>query len=274
LYRTGGRFLFTAVGLALLSAIAVGGLVTFFALPESSRDASGGAVLVAFAFGTLFAVALHEAGHALSTKAAGREVGRAGVGWFWFAPVAFVDTSDAWLATRVQRVGIALAGPASDLVFAGACAIAAWLASPRIAGPLWILALASYVSIFRNLNPLIELDGYYAFMHLVDRPNLRRRSLSWLGHEGLGALRHPSRIRGHAFEAAYAVASVVYLAAAAVLIVVLYRAVLEDWVAELMGEGPAQAVGWVFALVMVVFMAAGVVGDIHAAMRISRPSRA
>jgi hypothetical protein len=109
-------------------------------------------------------------------------------------------------------------------------------------------------------------------MHL-DRPNLRRRALSWLGHDGLSALRHPSRIRGLAFEAAYAVASVVYLVIAAVLIVVLYRAVLEGWVADAVGTGAARVVGWIFAVTIVGFMTAGVIGDIHAAMRTTQSQR-
>ena len=36
-------------------------------------------------------------GPRLTTKHYGREVPRVGVGWYWFGPVAYVDTSDMWL---------------------------------------------------------------------------------------------------------------------------------------------------------------------------------
>ena len=75
------------------------------------------------------------------------------------------------------------------------------------------------MSVLQNLNPLIELDGYYLLVHWLDRPNLRSRSLAWLRDEGGAAFLRPSRLRGHGFEAGYALASILYLIGSAALIV-------------------------------------------------------
>ena len=49
-----------------------------------------------------------------------------GVGWYWFGPIAYVDTSDMWLAGRKERVFVSLAGPYADLVTGGLAALVAW----------------------------------------------------------------------------------------------------------------------------------------------------
>jgi hypothetical protein len=54
-------------------------------------------------------------------KAFGREVHRAGVGWYWFGPIAFVDTTDMWLDGPRKRILVSCAGPAADLVLGGIC---------------------------------------------------------------------------------------------------------------------------------------------------------
>src|SRR5258708_38483729 len=48
-------------------------------------------------------VVVHEAAHAATCKHFGRQVNRAGIGWDFFAPVAFVDTSDLLSAASLPR---------------------------------------------------------------------------------------------------------------------------------------------------------------------------
>src|SRR5207237_9439332 len=110
-YRAGGWVLYTRpaqVALALLSAAGIGAFVY-----ESARDPLAGhtpvvALLLPALYGSVF---LHELGHALTTKAYGRDVAAAGIGWYWFGPVAYVATSDMWLAGRRARIAAAAAGP-------------------------------------------------------------------------------------------------------------------------------------------------------------------
>ena len=263
------RFAFTRVGKIVMAVIAFAGLVAFLTTPGVSRHSGAGMLLVLI---PVFALSLfvHEAGHAFATKAVGREVNRAGFGWFWIGPMAFIDTSDTWLATRRQRLAVALAGPYATVVFAGLLGIVARAFDPPLSAALWIAALASYVSVFQNLNPLIELDGYYTLVHLLDRPNLRMKALGWFATSAWDAVKHPSHIRGHGFDSMYAVASVVYIIGAATLLVVVYHSVVQGWIAEFVPDSVAAVAGWVLAGIYVIVTVAAVVADLRRARRGTR----
>jgi putative peptide zinc metalloprotease protein len=127
-------------------------------------------------------VVIHEAAHALTCKHFGRAVHRVGVGWYYLAPVAFVDTSDMWVAARWPRVLVSAAGPYSNLVLAGIAALAALPpAADGVKDVLWSFSIIGYVLAAVNMNPLLELDGYYVLMDLLEIPNLRSRALECLG---------------------------------------------------------------------------------------------
>ena len=160
-----------------MTLCALVGAASFFAL--MLRGGAGvdrlGSIVAPAVIGVAVATLVHEAGHAFTTKHYGRTVPYAGVGWYWFSPVAFVDTSDMWLGSRRQRMFVTAAGPCADLVV-GAFPAALALALPT--GPasaaLWIFAVPFYLSFLINLNPLLEYDGYYFVADYLDRPNLRR----------------------------------------------------------------------------------------------------
>ena len=52
-----------------------------------------------------------------------------------------------------------------------------------VAAFLYRFALINYFVIFMNLIPLLELDGYWIFSDLIQVPNLRRRSLTFMQHD-------------------------------------------------------------------------------------------
>jgi hypothetical protein len=85
----------------------------------------GGPPLWLFYVAIIVSVVLHEAGHAFATKFFGREVDRIGIGWFWFAPIVFIDTSDLWIARRWPRVAVDLAGISVNAICAGFATLAA-----------------------------------------------------------------------------------------------------------------------------------------------------
>jgi putative peptide zinc metalloprotease protein len=126
-------------------------------------------------------IAIHEAAHALTCKHFGRGVHRAGVGWYLFAPVAFVDTSDIWAAPRLQRMLVSAAGPYANVLLSGIAALCASLLRPDSADVVWSFSAIGYMFAVINMNPLLELDGYYIVMDLLDVPNLRARALAYLG---------------------------------------------------------------------------------------------
>lgn len=126
----------------------------------------------------------HEVGHAVAAKRQEVRVGRAGIIFFLFAPLAFVDVTDAWrLPRRWPRVQIALAGMYVELAIAG---VAAWIWWWSEAGfsrhvAAQIVMLAGPATLLVNANPFLRLDGYYVLGDLLDIPNLRmhgRRQLS------------------------------------------------------------------------------------------------
>jgi hypothetical protein len=140
-----------------------------------------------------------------------REVLGVGVGWYWFGPIAFVDTSDMWMAPRWPRVAVSLAGPLSTLVIAALAMIATfWVPSPFWILLIWVFAAVSFLLVLLNLNPLMEYDGYYVLSDLLERPNLRRQSLGWLFREFPSAIVHPRQFRGHLVDLAYGLASLIF----------------------------------------------------------------
>jgi putative peptide zinc metalloprotease protein len=271
LYRGGMFLLYTRAGQVFLAAIALVGIVAFVlgigelgaALEESE---AGGWLLLFWIPVTLVALLVHEAGHAFTTKHFGREVPRVGIGWYWFGPVAYVDTSDMWLEGRWPRIAVSLAGPYTNLVIGSFASIAAWFVPNAVlSAVLWEFAVLSYLGVLLNLNPLMEFDGYYVLSDLLEKPNLRPRALAWLGRDLIPALRTPGGLKGHRLELFYGLASVLYIALMAVLTVVLYRLVVQGWMEGILPDVLAAGLAWVLAAAVVVLAAVSVLGELRGA---------
>jgi putative peptide zinc metalloprotease protein len=188
LYRWGGWMLFTRPFLALL-ALLVGLGSGLFALlargelrPYSLIDSGNlGPSLVALWLALLVSFMLHELAHAMAVKHFGRRVLSGGVMLYYAMPAAFVDTSDIWRAGRGPRIIVSLAGPLCDLLVGALAAIAAASLPTGILGEAaYRLAAASFLAAMLNLNPLLELDGYYILSDWLRLPNLRARALGFI----------------------------------------------------------------------------------------------
>jgi CRP-like cAMP-binding protein len=269
LYRRGGYLLYKPVSLAVLGLIAVAGLSAFLALTlNTGAGPRVGVGIWAAAAGYAIAILCHESAHALTTKRVGRSVGRAGFAWYWFAIVGYVDTSDAWLASREQRIAVTLAGPFSDLVLGGVASLAAVLANdPATKAALWTFALVPYLAAAANLNPLLEYDGYFALIDYLNRPNLRRHALRWLGSELPSLVRDRVMPRGRALELTYGIASLFYVVLMAVVIVGVYRATAQVWLGQLLPSAVAAFLAFALAGLAVVAVLAGVATDLRGAPR-------
>jgi hypothetical protein len=68
----------------------------------------------------------------------------------------------------------------------------------------------------------------------------------------------------------YALASVVYIIGAATLLVVVYRSVVQGWIAEFVPDSIAAVAGWVLAGIYVIITVAAVVADLRRARRGAR----
>ena len=267
LYRGGVRLLFTPLGELAMLAVSCFGIAAFVVVGRDATQllahAHGSLILFVYP-GLVISVLIHEAGHAFATKAYGRNVLRAGIGWYWFGPVAFIDTSDMWLGTRRQRIVVSLAGPTADLVTAGLVSIIALAVSnPTLATGLWSLTLPLYLGVLLNLSPLLEFDGYHVLTDLVERPNLRTESLAWLRRSFITALRSPRTVKGRWLELAYGVGSLLYIAVMAVLTVVLYRLVLRRLVEAFLPGPAATALAWIVTGGVVLLAASAAIGDLR-----------
>jgi len=254
-YARGVWAFYTRPAQVALALLIVAGLAAFALSATRMRHAvstMGPGLLLALIPCNVLSVILHELGHAFAVKAFGRDVSRAGVGWYWFGPIAFVDTSDMWLSGRWPRIAVDLAGIHMNLILSAAAAMGA-LAVPSLfwSAVLWQWALASYAMAALNLNPLLEFDGYHVLSDWLDVPNLRRRSMFWLGHDLVPALRARRGVKGHTLELAYGLASLLYIVSMTVITVVIFRYTLEAAIARVLPWWAADALAWAFVLVVV-----------------------
>ncbi|MGI8478327.1 MAG: cyclic nucleotide-binding domain-containing protein [Gaiellaceae bacterium] len=273
-YRFGARALFTPVAQVLLVLVALAGPVALGVSSERTQEAVGsvGGVGWALFVGFVLAAMIHDSGHALATRHYGRQV-RGGIGFFWLSPIVFVNTSDMWLAPKRQRVVVTLAGPYAHLIAAGVAGLATLVLEGFWLVALWELALFSYFDVLLNLSPLLELDGYYLLVHLLHRPNLRRRSLAFLVEGWPRVLRDRTVLHGHGLEAAYGIASVLFVVVLMAYSIFFYRAGIEPWLARVFSPGTTTAIGWGLVVALVVATVTAVLGDIQRAVAVSRGER-
>jgi putative peptide zinc metalloprotease protein len=132
----------------------------------------------------LMQLAVHETSHALVSRFHGLNVREAGIGLlFYFWPIAYVDRTDAYrLRERSKRASIVLAGPASDLLFAGTCSLVALLTHGDLSDTARTIVLVECFGIMATFNPLLPSDGYHAIEAASGELNLRSRAFSYLGH--------------------------------------------------------------------------------------------
>lgn len=189
LYRL-TRWLFTWPAQVLLAVAALAGFIAFVALLVSNRYAiliTGGSYwlgLLTLALANSAILFVHEFAHALTTKHYGRQVRRGGFMIYYGMPAFFVDTMDIWLEPKARRIAVSWAGPYSGLILGGMCSLLAALAPDALLGQLaFKTAFVAYFLFFVNLNPLLELDGYFILMDWLEIPMLRQRSFEFIRRE-------------------------------------------------------------------------------------------
>jgi len=218
LYRALGWVFFTRPAVILGFTLAfVGGIVYFL---ELSRDRYalfqiGGSYLLAFLLFTglwSLTLGIHELGHAMAVKHAGRHVSRGGLLLYYGLPAAYVDTTDIWMAPRGLRLITSFAGPYTGLVLGGSCGIAAFLLPAGALGSfLFAWGFVLLLNTLFNFNPLLELDGYYLLVDLIEKPSLRARAIGFVRGSLWKKLRRRQPLtHEETFFAAFGLASVAY----------------------------------------------------------------
>jgi putative peptide zinc metalloprotease protein len=263
LYRHVGKIILSRLFVLTAAVLGTIGLMLFVktggtVMPDSIKTFPV-VVFAAFAAGLL-----HESMHAMAVKHAGRTVGGTGIGWFWFGPALFVDTSDMWLGTRRQRIAVTIAGPAVNFVLAGAASIcAATLYRGGTAGEaLRTFSAVSYYQILINLCPLLEYDGYFLLSDLLKCPNLRRNACSWLGT--LLRTRNTAQMLRTADDRlfmCYSVASFAYIVVLAIVATCAARGGVERVAVHFLPAGMAHLTALATSMAFALLVVCGVLKD-------------
>jgi putative peptide zinc metalloprotease protein len=213
-YQHWGRLYFSSLTVSLLVLLSLGGLAVFAyligarygtPLVVAHRLLIGGAVFIG---GRFLIVALHELAHGLALAHYKRRTSRAGIRLLFIFPYAFVDTSEAYFESRMHRIVISVAGPATDFslaaLFSIICAI-----SPKgnVRDVFFQLAFAGYVGAFFNANPFLDRDGYQILTEWLRVPKLKERARAQLKARLSGTM---SEAEGSPVLARYAVAGLVW----------------------------------------------------------------
>jgi len=126
----------------------------------------------------------HESAHGLTCKHYGAQVHAMGFHLIFLTPAFFVDVSEAWVyASRWQRLVTIIAGIWVEMIF---CAIATivWWGTPVGSDShdlaYKIMLLTGIAVIIVNMNPLIKLDGYYAFSEVIGFSDIKEKSTAYL----------------------------------------------------------------------------------------------
>jgi putative peptide zinc metalloprotease protein len=250
LYARGARWLLHPLALAVFGPSILIGLGRFALLVQDGWFARaqalsvGPAQVLGLMLASWLATIAHESAHALTIKHFKREVLRAGVGWFWFGPCAFVDASDMWLGTRSQRIAVSLAGPFCDGL-TGSLATGLCVVLPAAWAPFaFVFAFDRFLAILYCLSPLTQGDGYCILVDATGRSNLRSQALGWMVRELPRGGWRPTRLRARAIEAVYAAGAVGYAIALTTFTLCLWHRWIAAWLEHAGPAGVASVVGW------------------------------
>jgi putative peptide zinc metalloprotease protein len=154
----------------LTFAASVGWLFFERGLGAAARDLLYDPVLVLLVFAlTLFSAGFHELGHAAACRYGGAAPGSIGVGLYLIWPAFYTDVSDSYRLGRGGRLRVDLGGLYFNAIFAvaalGAWAVTSWEA-------LLLIIPIQMAAMFRQLLPLVRLDGYHILADLTGVPDL------------------------------------------------------------------------------------------------------
>lgn len=257
-YDQWGYLFFTKPLQILMATLASIGLIAFlYFLPQVGPilNNTPHAWVLLFLMGpaNIFTVPLHELAHALTTKAFGRQVRGLGVGWYWFSAIAFADTTDMWLSPRKPRLLVNIAGIYVNMVIAGLLALFACLIPyPIIAVFLWLVALSGYLLVFYNLDPSFELDGYYILVDILDKANLRAKSIHWLIHDAKKTLFNRTLQKKFSAEIIYWLVTIIFIMFAVLVAYFIQNFLLHNVLPQKIAGFDWTRLTWLLALLILI----------------------
>jgi len=127
-------------------------------------------------------ILIHELGHAYACKHFGGEVRELGFMLIYFQPAFYCNVSDAWsFPERRARLWVTAAGGWIQFFVASIAAMVWWAAAPNTLvanAAVAAMFIGGATTLLTNANPLLPLDGYFAFTDWMEIPNLRLRAFA------------------------------------------------------------------------------------------------
>ena len=181
----------------------------------------------------LVAVTIHELGHALVTVHYGRHVRTVGIRLHLGSPAFYVESVDALLLSRRQRIIQAAAGPWAEWL-ATSVALAVLVVLPSnsdAASLLQRFVIVNTIGIAINLLPFVGLDGALLLSEIVHEPDL-----VWRSREVLTTRSRRGGI--DRWLAGYSIANAAVAAALLASAVFFWWQLFGGLVAQLLASGP------------------------------------
>lgn len=197
---------------------------------------------------SLVSITIHELGHGVVLSRNHRRVQSVGFRLHLGSPAFYVESVEALLLTRPQRLLQVAAGPWAEWLFVSTTATVLWLApTGQLTPVLHRFVVLSVFTIVSNLLPFAGLDGSLLFADLVREPNLAISS-KLAAERTLTGRRQP----GDRFLVAYAVLNTAVSALLFATSIGLWFALFGGLLGALFGAGPFGCVAAV-ALLAVAF---------------------
>jgi putative peptide zinc metalloprotease protein len=137
-----------------------------------------------FYVAAVVAMCWHEIGHGHACKHYGGRVPSMGFLLIYLTPAFYTDTSEGQvMATRYERMIIALAGAWSELYICAVATVIWWMSPPDTSlhsAAYMMMLITGIASILINFNPLMKLDGYYIMCELFGFADLKEDSTAYL----------------------------------------------------------------------------------------------
>jgi hypothetical protein len=181
----------------------------------------------------LVAVAVHELAHALVTVHYGRSIRAAGLRLHLGSPAFYVESLDALLLSRRQRIVQAAAGPWAEWLATSCAAFVLLTLNPHTAMALILhrFVIVNTITIASNLIPFVGLDGALIFADIIREPDLAFRARASISSRRELA-------RGDRWLVAYAIANSLVALALVGIAVFFWWQLFGGVVALLVGLGP------------------------------------
>jgi hypothetical protein len=245
LYRAGVRHAFRPTAVVAQVVLGVAGAVAAFAVVSSHNPdlrVEAHAIPAFFALG-LIAVAVHELAHAVVVAHYGRSIDRIGFCFHLATPTFYVESVEALLLTRRQRIIQAAAGPWAEWLVTSLVAIGlVTLSDPVGLEPILQRFVAlNIINVVSNLLPFAGLDGALLLADGLRVPDLARRAR---GSVGRLIRKLADRQRPTAEDiglVGYATANAIAAVGLIVLSTWLWFEMFADLISILYGHGP---IGW------------------------------